>query len=306
MSNIRIANAPCSWGVLEFESERNGDIASWAQVLDEMVETGYEGTELGDWGFLPTDPARLRKELAARRLELVGAFVPVKLADASAHQEGLERAVRTAFLMAEAVGTDPFIVLSDENGSDPTRTKLAGRIRPEHGLGHGQWSVFAEGAQRIAWAVREQTGLRTVFHHHCAGFVETPAEIETLLSLTEPDLIGLCLDTGHYVYGGGDALEGIKRHAARIWHVHFKACHAEVAARARAQEWDYFEAVRHALFCELGQGAIDFQAVLVELNRQSYQGWIVVEQDILPGMGTPRESAQRNREHLRNISLETG
>ncbi len=301
MGTIRVANAPCSWGVLEFESERGSRIVSSAQVLDEIAETGYEGTELGDWGFLPTDPAKLRTELAARRLELVGAFVPVKLADLSAHEGGLEQSTRTAHLMGEAVGTHPFIVLSDENGSDPTRTSLAGRIRPEHGLSRDQWLSFAEGAQRIARAVREQTGLRTVFHHHCAGFVETPAEIDTLLSLTEPGLLGLCLDTGHYVYGGGDALEGIRRHADRTWHVHFKACHPEVAARARAEEWDYFEAVRRGLFCELGQDAIDFEAVLVELNRQNYQGWIVVEQDVLPGMGAPRESAQRNRDHLRSI-----
>ncbi len=91
MGTIRVAIAPCSWGVLEFESERGSRIVSSAQVLDEIAETGYEGTELGDWGFLPTDPAKLRKELAARRLELVGAFVPVKLADPSAHQVGLEK-----------------------------------------------------------------------------------------------------------------------------------------------------------------------------------------------------------------------
>ncbi len=304
MSNIRVANAPCSWGVWEFEPEGRARIVNYAQVLDEIRQTSYEGTELGDWGFLPTDPAKLRTELAARRLELVGSFVPVKLADPSAHQVGLEKAARTALFMAEAVGIHPFIVLSDENGSDPTRTKLAGRIRPEHGLNRDQWLIFAEGAQRIAEAVREQTGLRTVFHPHCAGFVETPAEIETFLSLTEPDLIGLCFDTGHHSYGGGSALEGLRRHGGRIWHVHFKDCHPEVAAQARVEEWDYFEAVRHGLFCELGQGVIDFEAVLAELNRRKYQGWIVVEQDVLPGMGTPLESAQRNRDYLRTLGLE--
>lgn len=304
MSNIRVANAPCSWGVLEFESAGRGSVANYAQVLDEIVQTGYEGTELGDWGFLPTDPAKLRTELAARQLEMVGAFVPVKLADPSAHQVGLEKAVRTALLMAEAVGIHPFIVLSDEHGSDPTRTKLAGRIRPEHGLNRDQWLNFAEGAQRIAEAVREQTGLRTVFHPHCAGFVETPDEIDTFLSLTESDLIGLCFDTGHYSYAGGCAPEGLGRYAGRIGHVHFKDCHPEVAARARAEGWDYSEAVRCGLFCELGRGMIDLEAVLAELKRQKYQGWIVVEQDVLPEMGTPLQSAQHNRDYLRTLGLE--
>ena len=306
MSAIRVANAPCSWGVLEFDPEQiGGDMPDHAQVLNEIAQTGYEGTELGDWGFMPTDPAELRTELASRRLDMVGAFVPVKLADLSAHQGGLEKAVRTALLMAEAVGTHPFIVLSDDNGTDPTRTSLAGRIRPEHGLTGDQWLIFAEGAQRIARAVREQAGLRTVLHHHCAGFVETPDEVETFLRLTQPELIGLCFDTGHYVYGGGDALDGIRRHADRTWHVHFKACSPEVIARARTLEWDYFEATRGGLFCELGQGNIDFQAILDELNRHSYRGWIVVEQDVLPGTGTPLKSARRNREHLRDIWAKT-
>ena len=121
-SAIRVANAPCSWGVLEFDLP--GKALGYAQVLDEIKETGYAGTELGDWGFMPTDPAALRRELDARGLELVGAFVPVAFAQEQAHGEGAERAVKTAQLMSEAVGPAPFIVLADDNGKDPRRTKL--------------------------------------------------------------------------------------------------------------------------------------------------------------------------------------
>ncbi len=306
MSKIRVANAPCSWGVLEFDLE--GETAGYAQVLDEMAQTGYAGTELGDWGFMPSEPAALRAELARRSLAMLGAFVPVALADPSSHAEGEAVALRTARLLADCVDGQsrdggPFIILADDNGTDATRTKLAGRIQPAQGLGETQWRVFAEGAQRIAQSVRDETGLRTVFHHHCAGFVETPAEIETLLGLTQPDLIGVCCDTGHYTYGGGNALDGLKRLGERVWHVHFKDCDAEVAARARAEGWDYFEAVRNGLFCELGKGEIDFESVLKELDGRDYQGWIVVEQDVLPGMGAPRDSAQRNRDYLGSLGL---
>ena len=69
---MQIANAPCSWGVLEFESATLAP--GPAQVLDEIASTGYDGTELGDWGFLGTDPAQLRGDLNRRRLALVGAF----------------------------------------------------------------------------------------------------------------------------------------------------------------------------------------------------------------------------------------
>jgi sugar phosphate isomerase/epimerase len=172
-SSIRIANAPCSWGVLEFDLP--GKALGYAQVLDELKETGYAGTELGDWGFMPAEPAKLRAELEARKLSLLGAFVPIAFAQAGTHAEGEERALKTARLIAEAAGKVPFIVLADDNGKDPARTNLAGRIRPEHSLSKKQWDTFSEGVNRIAGAVRQQTGLRSVFHHHCAGFVTTRA-----------------------------------------------------------------------------------------------------------------------------------
>lgn len=298
---LRLANAPCSWGILEFELE--GQTAGYAQVLDEMRAAGYAGTELGDWGFMPTGPARLRRELEARGLALVGAFVPVALAEAAAHAPGEAQALRTARLLAEAAGDRPFIVLADDNGRDPVRTGHAGRVLPEHGLSAAAWQVFADGATRIAARVGAETGLRTVFHHHCAGFVETPAEVERLLALTDPALLGLCFDTGHYRFGGGDPVAGLRRHAGRIWHVHFKDHAPQVADRARSEGWDYFQAVRAGVFCELGKGDVDFAGVKAELERMGYAGWIVVEQDVLPGMGTPKESAERNRRYLRGLGF---
>src|SRR5215216_3425361 len=129
---IKVANAPCSWGVLEFEFE--GEAAGYSQVLNEIVETGYQGTELGDWGFMPTDPVRLREEIHSRGLMLLGAFVPVMLKNPKAHAAGIEVAVRTARLLTGAEGTLPFIVLADDNGKIPERTLHAGRVLPEHGL----------------------------------------------------------------------------------------------------------------------------------------------------------------------------
>jgi len=196
---IKIANAPCSWGVLEFELE--GEDAGFAQVLDEMQGTGYQGTELGDWGFMPTDPEALSAELKSRNLEMLSAFVPVDLSDPKSHPAGVDVAIRTARLLA-AVADKPFIVLADDNGKHPIRTQNAGRILPEHGLTDEQWNTFASGAQSVAGAVYDQTGVRTVFHHHCAGFVETPNEIKKLLSLTDPEVFGLCFDAGHYMFGG--------------------------------------------------------------------------------------------------------
>jgi inosose dehydratase len=299
MSEIRVANAPCSWGVLEFDKEKQ---AGFAQVLDEMAAAGYVGTELGDWGFLPTEPAAQKQELARRRLEMVGGFVPVALADESRHAEGVERAVRTARLLA-AVSPKAFLVLADDNGTVPERTKNAGRITRAHRLSTQQWKTFSRGAEQVARAVQEATRLRTVFHHHCAGYVETPQEIDTLLKGTSKDLVGLCLDTGHYAFGGGDPLAALSQYRDRIWHVHFKDCEPQVASRSRREDWDYFQSVRQGVFCELGKGAVPFRRLVADLKEHAYDGWVVVEQDVLAGMGTPKESAQRNRAFLRQLGL---
>jgi inosose dehydratase len=298
---IKIANAPCSWGALEFDLE--GAAPGYVQVLNEIVETGYAGTELGDWGFMPTDPQILAEEIHSRGLVLLGAFVPVMLKKPGCHAAGEEVAVRTARLLAAVEGDLPFIILADENGKDPVRTQHAGRITPDMALSSAEWEIFAQGAIRIAGAVRRETGLRTVFHHHCAGYVETPAEIDRLLSLTEPDLLGLCFDSGHYRFGGGDPLEGLRKFGGRVWHFHFKDYHPAVGQRSVQQGWDYFHSVGQGVFCELGQGEINFPALKDELEKLGYNGWGVVEQDVLPGMGRPKESALRNREYLKSLGL---
>ena len=298
---IKIANAPCSWGVLEFDLD--GKAAGFEQVLDEISETGYQGSELGDWGFMPSVPDELRRELDQRNLSMVGAFVPVFLKDPSKHVAGAQAAVKTAKLMADAGFPDAFIVLADDNGSVKERTINAGRVTEGMGLTEEEWHIFAVGANYVAREVKTKTGLRTVFHHHCAGYVETPLEIDQLLALTDPSLVGLVLDMGHYQFGGGDPLEALKKHQSRIWHIHFKDCHPEIAEQARAEGWDYFQSVGNGVFCELGKGAVDFPAIVAELNLQKYEGWIVVEQDVLPGMGNPKVCAKRNREYIKSLGL---
>lgn len=302
---FRVGNAPCSWGTLEFD-EAKGEQIGFDRMLDELSETGYTGTELGDWGYMPTEPASLRAELDKRGLAMLGAFVPIALRDRAAHKPGIANALKTAKLLA-AVAADPkpYLVLADNNGSVPERTRNAGRVTPEIGLGAEEWKTFADGANQVGRAVLAETGLRTVFHHHCAGFVETPEEIARLLELTDPAALGLVFDTGHYAYGAGsfDVIAGMERFRERILYVHLKDCQPAVAAQARAKGWDYFEALRHGVFCELGKGGVDFAAVLNWLKQARYLGYILVEQDVLPGMGAPKESARRNREYLRSIEV---
>ena len=135
MSNIRIANAPCSWGALEFEGMQAERIG-YSQMLDELRDTGYVGTEFGDWGFMPTEAPALQTELDRRGLTMVGAFVPVALKDAGAHAAGAAEAVKIARLLAavaEPGGQKPFIVLADNNGADPRAPRTPAASRPRWG-----------------------------------------------------------------------------------------------------------------------------------------------------------------------------
>jgi len=300
---IKIANAPCSWGALEFDLEEKSEEIGFEQVLNEIKETGYMGTELGDWGYMPTSPELLKTEIEKRNLELLGAFVPVALAKESDHKAGITAALKVAELMYQAGFKNAFIILADDNGSVLERTQNAGRIKPSMGLTKKQWSHYAKGAESIAKVVKETFGMRTVFHHHCAGYVETPKEIKKLLKLTDPNLLGLCLDMGHYAFGGGNPVEALKMCGDRIWHIHFKDFDPKAADISKKNNGDYFDAIKRGVFCELGKGTVDFKTIVDILNKQNYEGWIVVEQDILPGMGNPKVCAQNNRDYIKRLGL---
>jgi inosose dehydratase len=300
----RLANAPCSWGVIGGLDPAIPGL----RMLDELAEAGYHGTELGDFGFLPTDPERLRRELEARHLTMLGGFVAVPLAQPHAVAAALPDVLRVARLLA-AVATaqrPPLLILADVDGSDPRRVALAGRLPADLRLSTDDARRFAAQAQEIADRVADATGLATAFHPHAAGWIETPDEVDRLLAATT---LSLVFDTAHHSYGCGVADDGslsaagVARYGERIATVHLKDCSAEIAARARREGWSYPRAVGAGLYTELGRGSIDFAAVLAALAAFGYDDWFTVEQDVFPGMGTPLESAQRNRAFLRRLGL---
>ena len=169
-------------------------------------------------------------------------------------------------------------------------------------MSHQQWAEAAKILGRTARACGDR-GLRVVFHPHAGTFVEAPDEIERLCSLTDPDLIGLCLDTGHYFYGGGDPVDAVRRYGARIWHLHLKDVQPSVLEAVRREDVGFLEAVRRGVFCELGEGVVDFPEVIRSLSASGYNGWAVVEQDVdpqQPGV-QPLQSAIRSRAYLRKV-----
>jgi inosose dehydratase len=296
---IKVASAPVSWGIYEFEGIEPR--FKYQQVLDEIRATGYTGLELGPYGYLPTQPSRLRDELDKRDLQLLSAFVPVALTDRSAHEAGVEAALTVGRLLA-ALGAR-YIVLADDNGKVEPLVKQAGRRSGSY-LTAAQWDVFADGVNLVARRVNEECGLGVVFHHHCAGCVETPEEVAELMARADPKLVGLCLDTGHWHYGGGDAVDAVRTYGERVRYLHLKDCSAQIAADCRAQEKDYFEAVAAGVFCPLGQGEVDFPGVIAAMNDLGYTGWAIVEQDVLTDdLGAPKQFSQANRDYLKGIGL---
>ena len=297
---LQVANAPCSWGIIEnIEGERY----DYSRVLDEIAASGYAGTELGDWGFMPTDPAELRDELDRRELKMLGSWVNVNFQDRDRHEESTEACVRTAQLLAAVGGEDALVVLGPDPYTNLVRSLNSGRITPAMSLDEEGWRVFAQGTDHAARRVMEETGLRSVLHHHTGTWIETPDETERILEMTDAEIVGLVFDTGHWAFGGGDPLEGIRQFADRIWYVHFKDHDPLVHEQSRIHEWDGPQSVGKGIFPELGRGEVDFPGVLTELDKIGYDSWIVVEQDVLPGLGAPLESATRNREYLRSIGL---
>ena len=317
-ATIRVAHATCSWGTIE----GFGEATPWATMLDQLAGAGYAATELGDLGYLPDEPGALRAALEARGLALLGGFEGVDLGAPDAVERHRTRLVKVAKLLAAAgdvgdPGRRPYFILADATCADPERTRLAGRVPRNLRLDAAAHATFARNAASIARIVAEEAGLRTLFHHHCGGWVEPPDEIARFLNAVPAGLVDLVFDTGHFTYGTGQpdarpedppgsgraALEGLERFWGRVPYVHLKDCDPAVAARARAEGLDYREAVGAGVFCELGQGSVDLEGVLDFLRARGYADWVTVEQDVLPGMGTPEASARRNRDVLRGLGL---
>jgi inosose dehydratase len=298
---IRVASAPINWGIME-HVELPPDYP-YNRVLDEIKAAGYSGTELGPYGFLPADSAVLRNELAKRSLTLCSAFVDIELGNIDAHAAGLAFVTRSAKLISEAGAR--LLVLSDK--ITPDRNATSGRRSDANQISwsDAEWSAAATAIREVIKSCKA-VGLRVAFHHHVGSHVETPEEIDRLFSLFPANELGLCLDTGHYVYGGGDTIAFLEKQVSRVWCVHLKDMYDQKAAEARQQRMNFHAAVRHGVFAPLGKGSIDFSRVIALLQRGNFDGWVVVEADVLPGgvgADAPLPNAISGREYLRQLGV---
>ena len=294
---IRIGNAPCSWGVEFAQDPRN---PAWRTVLQQCAEAGYTGIELGPVGFMPEDPVELREALAEHDLELIGGVVFRPFHDpAKWEDEVLDGTLRTCKAL-QAHGAE-HLVLIDSISS--RRAPTAGRADEAEQMDGDEWSAFRD---RIAEAARigVDHGLTVGIHAHAAGFMDFEPELERLLDEVSPDLLQICFDTGHHSYAGFDPVAFMKRHIDRISYMHFKDIDPKVKTQVVANRTDFYTACGQGIFCNLGQGDVDFPAVRQVLLEAGFEGWCTVEQDCDPTLpGTPTEDARANREYLQSIGF---
>src|SRR6478752_3856740 len=257
----RIAGAPISWGVCE--------VPNWGyqltpeRVLAEMQEVGLSATELGPDGFLPADPGEMAAVLERHHLTAVGGFTPVLM-----HQAGHDPLPEVSRILTGYDATHAeVLVLSAVSGLDGYDTRP---ILDEDG-----WRRLLDNLDRIAQLASEH-GVRAVLHPHVGTMIESGTEVQRVL---DGSSIALCLDTGHLLIGGTDPAELTRQSPDRIAHTHRKDVDSTIADKVRAGRLSYTEAVRDGMYRPVGQGDVDFAAIVTSLRGREYDGWYVLEQD---------------------------
>ncbi len=305
--SIAIANAPCSYGAFEVTIGRDPNVPDPLALLDGVEQAGYSGIDLGPVGYLG-EGAELPERLSSRGLGLAGGYMGLPFSDPDALAAQIDRLdalldVLDLLARADGAGGPPARPTLADAGS-PERFANPGRAASERSLGldDAGWRRFADGLARVVERCRAR-GHEPTFHHHTATYVEAAWEIERLLELSD---IGLCLDTGHLIVGGGDPLTAARDWAQRINHLHVKDVRNEVIEAIVAERAPYEEIWARRAFCALGRGDIDLAAVLAQVKDSGYAGWLVVEQDIFPDPQDPDScfaDQRSNREFLREHGL---
>ena len=294
---IRIGNAPCSWGVEFANDERN---PTWQSVLEQCAGAGYKGIELGPVGFMPEDPAILKDALAQYDLELIGGVVFRAFHDPQAWDDVMDGSVRTCKALV-AHGAEHLVLI---DSISPRRAPTAGRADEAEQMDAAEWKAYVERIRTIAKMGAEEYGLTVGIHAHAAGFMDFEPELERLLEEVDESIMKICFDTGHHSYAGFDPVAFMKRHMDRISYMHFKDIDPAVKQQVIANRTGFYDACGQGIFCNLGQGDVDFDAVRQVLLDAGFEGWCTVEQDCDPTLpGTPLEDAQANREYLESIGF---
>jgi inosose dehydratase len=297
-ARLRLGTCPDSWGVWFADDPLQ---PPWARFLDEVAEVGYEWLELGPYGYLPTDPARLADELGRRGLTVAGGTMH---GHSGLHRAGdwpdIVRVTRQVAGLTAAVGGQHVIFVPVPGYRDDT----TGAYLEKAELDDDAWRTLIKATNELGKVVAEEYGLRLQFHPHADSHVERQEQTERFLDETDPRYVSLCLDTGHLAYRHADSVAIIRAYPDRIGYVHIKQMDPAVVERADRDGLAFGQAVAMGASCEPPAGEPDVESVtkaLLELNRDLF---VVVEQDMYPAdFGQPKPIAQRTYRYLRSVGI---
>jgi inosose dehydratase len=294
-ARIRVGSAPDSWGVWFPDDPQQ---VPWPRFLDEVSSCGYEWIELGPHGYLPTDPAQLRDELAARGLSVSAGTVFEHLHRPDSW-DAVWAQVKDVAALTQAVGGTHVVVIPDTFRDQKTGADVESRHLTE-----GAWRAKTTGVTRLGRAVQEEYGLSIAFHPHAETHVGYQADIERFLADTDPDFVPLCLDTGHVSYYRGDNLDLIRRYPDRIGYLHLKQVDPAVIDRVLAEDIVWPEAVRMGAMTEPPNGVPAYPPLLQAIEELGLDVFAIVEHDLYPTEpDVPLPIAQRTHRYIASCGL---
>ncbi|MFI1863656.1 MULTISPECIES: sugar phosphate isomerase/epimerase family protein [Streptomyces] len=293
LNRIRVGSAPDSWGVWFPDDPRQ---VPWRRFLDEVADAGYEWIELGPYGYLPSDPAVLAEETARRGLRVSAGTVFTGLHHGPAVWEKTWAHVADIAELTRAMGAEHLVVIPSFWRDDKT-----GRVLEDSVLTPAQWRDLTAQTERLGREVRERYGLRIVVHPHADTHIDSEENVGRFLDATDPGLVSLCLDTGHYAYCGGDSVKLIETYGERIGYLHLKQVDPEILAGVVAEQLPFGPAVGRGVMCEPPSGVPALEPVLAAAQALDVELFAIVEQDMYPcPPDKPLPIARRTRRFLRS------
>jgi inosose dehydratase len=247
------------------------------QYLDEIARAGYLYTELGPQGFLPQDPSRLKDELAARNLTVVGGTVFAGLHKGKDALESAKKSFGQEAKLLQALGAK-YLVHLPEQWTD----MHTGEATQAADIDPGQWKNLTEGTDELGKFIYQEYGVHLVFHPHVDTHVDTQVRIERFLDDTNSEYVNLCLDTGHVAYCEGNNVEIVKKYPERITYAHLKSVDPVIRKQVLAKGLPLSEAVKLGVMCEPWYGEPEMPEFLEALSKLDRDIFCIVEQDLYP------------------------
>jgi inosose dehydratase len=294
--DIKVGICPDSWGVWFPNDPKQ---IPWQRCLDETAEAGYKWIELGPYGYLPTDPVVLRAELDKRGLVAVGQTIDEFSIENPSVWHEAEKTIAASGELLAALGAEYFILIDAPYSDLATGKRVAPSTLDEEG-----WRRFIDNTHTLADLLQQRFGVKLLYHPHAETYVEYEDQIERFLAETDPAKVGICFDTGHHAYRGGDPVAFMRKHHDRIPYLHLKSVDPKVQHKVEVEHIPFAQAVAIDMFVEPSLGAVDFSAFRDVLHEIDYDGYAIVEQDIYPAeFDKPLPIAKRTREYLRDVGI---